>query len=90
MPLNLLKYHRPKIRWNEARIPPLSKESKKYVFVSCKVLPNELEFHYRCLRSLVAYQTPSHKMSYPRSLCAAVLVALFVGRQGDLYVLLNR
>lgn len=38
----------------------------------------------------MAYQTPPHKMAYPRSLCAAVLVALFVGRQGDLYVLLNR
>ena len=38
----------------------------------------------------MAYQPPSHGMAYPRSLCAAVLVALFVGRQGDLYVLLNR
>ena len=103
MPLNLLKYHRPKIRWNEARIPPLSKESKKYVCVcvffffffflySKKVLAKERTcyYYYRCLRGLVAYQTPPHKMTYPRSLCAAVLVALFVGRHGDLYVLLSR
>ncbi|KAF8165916.1 NUDIX hydrolase domain-like protein [Crassisporium funariophilum] len=71
-PLNLLKYHRPKIRWNEARIPPLSQESKQ------------------CLRNLAAYRPPKLKMKYPRSRCAAVLVALFVGRQGDLYVLLSR
>jgi len=72
IPLNLLKYHRPKIRWNEARIPPLSKESKQ------------------CLKSLAAYRPPPLQMTYPRSRCAAVLVALFVGRQGDLYVLLSR
>lgn len=27
---NLLKYHRPKLRLNEARIPPLSQESKEW------------------------------------------------------------
>jgi len=69
---NLLKYHRPKLRLNEARIPPLSQESKE------------------CLRNLVAYRAPKTKLTYPRSSCAAVLVALFVGRKGDLYVLLNR
>jgi len=68
-PLNLLKYHR---RWNEAGIPPLSKESKQ------------------CLKSLSTYKTPPLKLTFPRSRCAAVLVALFVGRQGDLYVLLSR
>ncbi|KIM38741.1 hypothetical protein M413DRAFT_52300, partial [Hebeloma cylindrosporum] len=67
-----LGFHRPKIRWNEARIPPLSQESK------------------RCLRNLAAYRPPKQKQVYPRSKCAAVLVALFVGRQGDLYVLLSR
>ncbi|KJA17714.1 hypothetical protein HYPSUDRAFT_90506 [Hypholoma sublateritium FD-334 SS-4] len=71
---NQLKYHRPKIAWNsgEARIPPLSRESK------------------RCLRNLAAYRTPKPRLKVPRSRCAAVLVALFVGRHGDLYVLLNR
>ncbi|KAF9477836.1 hypothetical protein BDN70DRAFT_809966 [Pholiota conissans] len=69
---NQLNYHRPKIRWNEARIPQLSQESKQ------------------CLRNLVAYRAPKQRLKFPRSRCAAVLVALFVGRQGDLYVLLNR
>ncbi|TFK33195.1 NUDIX hydrolase domain-like protein [Crucibulum laeve] len=71
-PMNLLKYHRPKIRLNEARIPPLSQESK------------------RCLRNLAVYRPQKPKLILPRSKCAAVLVALFVGRQGDLYVLLSR
>ncbi|KAF8187200.1 NUDIX hydrolase domain-like protein [Pholiota molesta] len=69
---NQLNYHRPRIRWDEVRIPPLTEESK------------------RCLRNLAAYRAPKQRLKYPRSRCAAVLVALFVGRQGDLYVLLNR
>ncbi|KAJ7478180.1 NUDIX hydrolase domain-like protein [Mycena latifolia] len=72
-PLNLLDYHRPKrIKLGDARIPPLSSESK------------------RCLRNLAAYRPQKQKIPYPRSRSAAVLVALFVGRLGDLYVLLNR
>ncbi|KAJ7081168.1 NUDIX hydrolase domain-like protein [Mycena belliarum] len=74
-PLDLLSYHRPKrIKLSDARIPPLSAESKRQV----------------CLRRLAAYRPPEQKMPYPRSRSAAVLVALFVGRHGDLYVLLNR
>ncbi|KAF5369693.1 hypothetical protein D9615_010148 [Tricholomella constricta] len=69
---NLLKYHRPKLRLNEARIPPLSQQSKQ------------------CLRNLVSYQCPNYKIPFPRGRSAAVLVALFVGRMGDLYVLLSR
>ncbi|KAJ7642346.1 NUDIX hydrolase domain-like protein [Mycena polygramma] len=72
-PLNLLEYHRPKrVRLTDARIPPLSAESK------------------RCLRNLTAYRPHKQKFPYPRERSAAVLVALFVGRLGDLYVLLNR
>ncbi|KAJ6621003.1 NUDIX hydrolase domain-like protein [Mycena sp. CBHHK59/15] len=72
-PLNLLDYHRPKrIRLSDARIPPLSKESK------------------RCLRNLATHRAAKQKFIYPRSKSAAVLVALFVGRMGDLYVLLSR
>ncbi|KAJ6537858.1 NUDIX hydrolase domain-like protein [Mycena capillaripes] len=72
-PLNLLEYHRPKrVRLTEARIPPLSTESK------------------RCLKNLTAYRPHRQKYPYPRTRSAAVLVALFVGRAGDLYVLLNR
>ncbi|KAJ7093500.1 NUDIX hydrolase domain-like protein [Mycena epipterygia] len=44
----------------------------------------------RCLRNLATYRPPKQKFPYPRSRSAAVLVALFVGRFGDLYVLLNR
>jgi hypothetical protein len=44
----------------------------------------------RCLRNLVAYRPHKPKIPYPRERSAAVLVALFVGRLGDLYVLLNR
>ncbi|PPQ92758.1 hypothetical protein CVT25_003867, partial [Psilocybe cyanescens] len=43
-----------------------------------------------CLRNLAAYRAPKQTMAFPRSRSAAVLVALFVGRQGDLYVLLSR
>ncbi|KAA1466730.1 hypothetical protein DENSPDRAFT_926089 [Dentipellis sp. KUC8613] len=46
----------------------------------------------RCLQNLAAYRTPPQlaTLPFPRSRRAAVLVALFVGRQGDLYVLLSR
>ncbi|KAJ6565887.1 NUDIX hydrolase domain-like protein [Mycena vulgaris] len=72
-PLNLLDYHRPKrIRLSDARIPPLTAESK------------------RCLRNLVGYRPRKSQFPLPRARSAAVLVALFVGRLGDLYVLLNR
>ncbi|KAF8512128.1 hypothetical protein JB92DRAFT_340107 [Gautieria morchelliformis] len=43
-----------------------------------------------CLRSLASYKRPKSRGRYPRSRSAAVLVALFVGRGGDLYVLLSR
>ncbi|KAG7097581.1 hypothetical protein E1B28_004918 [Marasmius oreades] len=44
----------------------------------------------RCLRTLAVYQAQKSQIPLPRSRCAAVLVALFVGRKGDLYVLLSR
>ncbi|KAF8804812.1 hypothetical protein BYT27DRAFT_7225169 [Phlegmacium glaucopus] len=56
---NLLPSRVPQ-RWNEAGIPPLSKEPKW------------------CLRWLVAYRSAQTKMTYLRSRCAAVLVALFI------------
>ncbi|KAF9020089.1 hypothetical protein BDZ89DRAFT_1072469 [Hymenopellis radicata] len=71
-PINLLKYHRPKVRLSKERVPVLTKESR------------------RCLRNLASYRSPKPRMKFPRSRCASVLVALFVGRSGDLYVLLNR
>ncbi|KAI0089363.1 NUDIX hydrolase domain-like protein [Irpex rosettiformis] len=44
----------------------------------------------QCLHNLVQYVPPTPKMKYPKSRQAAVLVALFVGRMGDLYVLLSQ
>ncbi|KZT29546.1 hypothetical protein NEOLEDRAFT_1215680 [Neolentinus lepideus HHB14362 ss-1] len=43
-----------------------------------------------CLRRLASYRGKQPKLKFPRSRCAGVLVALFVGRMGDLYVLLSR
>ncbi|KAI0043466.1 hypothetical protein FA95DRAFT_1563263 [Auriscalpium vulgare] len=43
----------------------------------------------RALRNLAAHRTP-RVPPWPRAQSAAVLVALFVGRHGDLYVLLSR
>jgi hypothetical protein len=44
----------------------------------------------RCLKNLASYRPKKSKFPFPREKSAAVLVALFVGRLGDLYVLLNR
>ncbi|KAJ3783330.1 NUDIX hydrolase domain-like protein [Lentinula aff. detonsa] len=49
----------------------------------------------RCLRNLAAYKPPKDTfpqpwLPFPKSRRAAVLVALFVGRKGDLYVLLSK
>ncbi|KAI0355435.1 hypothetical protein OH77DRAFT_1424933 [Trametes cingulata] len=44
----------------------------------------------RCIQTLAAYRPPKSPLRYPKSRSAAVLVALFVGRMGDLYVLLSR
>ncbi|KLO08645.1 hypothetical protein SCHPADRAFT_944291 [Schizopora paradoxa] len=45
----------------------------------------------RCLRNLASYRAPKElRRKAPRTRSAAVLVGLFVGRQGDLYVLLNQ
>ncbi|GJJ11070.1 hypothetical protein Clacol_005301 [Clathrus columnatus] len=44
----------------------------------------------KCLRNLSAYRAPKLSGHLPRSRRAAVLVALFIGRGGDLYVILSR
>ncbi|KAI0782543.1 NUDIX hydrolase domain-like protein [Abortiporus biennis] len=71
---DLLKFHRPKLRLDSAPIPTLKPESKL------------------CLQTLARYKPAKHwqKLVFPKSRSAAVLVALFVGRTGDLYVLLSR
>lgn len=45
---------------------------------------------HRCLRNLSTHRTKRPAPPYPRAHSAAVLVALFVGRAGDLYVLLSQ
>ncbi|KAH9065153.1 hypothetical protein EDB83DRAFT_2263938 [Lactarius deliciosus] len=42
------------------------------------------------VKNLSSFRTKHTVPPYPRANCAAVLVALFVGRAGDLYVLLSR
>ncbi|RPD67402.1 hypothetical protein L227DRAFT_538534 [Lentinus tigrinus ALCF2SS1-6] len=44
----------------------------------------------RCIQNLAAYRPPKTRLRWPKSRSAAVLVALFIGRMGDLYVLLSR
>ncbi|KAJ1306821.1 hypothetical protein OPQ81_007807 [Rhizoctonia solani] len=55
------------------------------------VLKPESETALRQLAQYVpTYPPPKHPKRFPRSRQAAVLVALFVGRLGDIYVLLSR
>ncbi|KAJ3860282.1 NUDIX hydrolase domain-like protein [Lentinula novae-zelandiae] len=64
--------------------------------INCWICPFLVVFlPSRCLRNLAAYKPPKDAfpqpwLPFPRSRCAAVLVALFVGRKGDLYVLLSK
>ncbi|KAF9004221.1 hypothetical protein BDQ17DRAFT_1390265 [Cyathus striatus] len=53
-------------------------------------IPKLTQESRRCLQNLASYRAPRSQLVLPRSRCAAVLVALFVGRMGDLYVLLSR
>ncbi|TFY77616.1 hypothetical protein EWM64_g6393, partial [Hericium alpestre] len=65
----LYRFHRPKLRLDNTDTPhPLKPSSQQ------------------CLRRLAAYCPPRaiSALPYPRAHRAAVLVALFVGRQGDL------
>ena len=56
--------------------------------IKCLSLPTQAPG--RCIRALANYTPRRPYVRYPREKCAAVLVALFVGRKGDLYVLLSR
>ena len=58
--------------------------------VSCKMYRDLAQFPNRCIRALASYTPGRQHVKYPRERRAAVLVALFVGRKGDLYVLLSR
>nr|GAT43726.1 predicted protein [Mycena chlorophos] len=76
-PLNLLEYHRPK----RIRVSRADREGR---------IPHLSTESKQCLRNLASHRAKPLPFPLPRSRCAAVLVALFVGRSGDLYVLLNR
>ncbi|KAM6496455.1 NUDIX hydrolase domain-like protein [Amanita muscaria] len=58
--------------------------------VNRKHIPTLTRQSKQCLHNLASYHTPKLPLPLPRSRCAAVLVALFVGRAGDVYVLLSR
>ena len=47
-------------------------------------------YYARCLYNLSQHEPVKPNLKFPNSRKAAVLVALFVGRHGDLYVLLSQ
>ncbi|KAF8839314.1 hypothetical protein BDN67DRAFT_886071, partial [Paxillus ammoniavirescens] len=53
-------------------------------------LPTLKEESRQCIQNLLNYRATRTRAQFPRSQSAAVLVPLFVGRSGDLYVLLSR
>ncbi|KAF8627938.1 hypothetical protein AX17_006092 [Amanita inopinata Kibby_2008] len=53
-------------------------------------IPSLTQQSKQCFHNLASYYAPKPRIPFPRSRCAAVLVALFVGRAGDIYVLLSR
>ncbi|KAF9058708.1 NUDIX hydrolase domain-like protein [Rhodocollybia butyracea] len=88
---NFLGYHssrQPEDKGKRQKKPTVPKSSEG----NLAVLTKESR---RCLRNLAAYRPskesfPQPWLPFPRSRRAAVLVALFVGRKGDLYVLLSK
>lgn len=53
-------------------------------------LPTLKEESRQCIENLSSYRARRTQVKFPRSQSAAVLVPLFIGRAGDLYVLLSR
>ena len=66
--------------------PPASEYASLHVFVLCDI---DIGSANSCLKRLAAY-IPRPQPPYPQSCSAAVLVAIFIGRWGDLYVVLSR
>jgi len=90
----LYKFHRPKLRVQDTP-HPLKWESKlcvhHLIHLSKPSRAHTLYLSFpRCLRNLSKHRTKRPAPPYPRAHSAAVLVALFVGRAGDLYVLLSQ
>ncbi|KAG5637811.1 hypothetical protein H0H81_003143 [Sphagnurus paluster] len=73
-----------------AKQPNRLQYHKKKLRLSEARIPPLTEKSKQCLRNLSAYRRPKYDIQFPRARSAAVLVALFVGRMGDLYVLLSR
>ena len=69
-------------------LPGVTAETKGYV-ASLSTLPQETDVD-RCIANLLQYRAVRTRARLPRGQSAAVLVPLFVGRSGDLYVLLSR
>lgn len=65
---------------------PASECASLHVFAPCDT---DIRTFNSCLKRLAAY-TPRPQPPYPQSCSAAVLVAIFIGRWGDLYVILSR
>ena len=88
---DLYKFHRPKLRVHDTP-HPLKRESELCACLQSvfQPNPNRSSVLLRCLRNLSRHRTKRPAPPYPRANCAAVLVALFVGRAGDLYVLLSQ
>ncbi|KXN88980.1 Nudix hydrolase 15, mitochondrial [Leucoagaricus sp. SymC.cos] len=63
---------------------------KRYLLDSTSRIKQLSSESRQCLYRLASYRPPKLAVQVPRSRRAAVLVALFVGRNGDLYVLLSR
>ncbi|KAG1848912.1 NUDIX hydrolase domain-like protein [Suillus subluteus] len=53
-------------------------------------LPTLKEESKQCIENLLSYRARCTQVKFPRRQSAAVLVPLFIGRAGDLYVLLSR
>ena len=102
--VKLSEFHRPPFDLNKASIPKLTLESRRCATTSadmfrrdfCRAytmhlsLLHKLFVVHRCIQNLAAYRPQKFPFRYPKSRTAAVLVALFVGRTGDIYVLLSR
>ncbi|KAG2142798.1 NUDIX hydrolase domain-like protein [Suillus bovinus] len=64
--------------------------SKPTVELFEAALPTMKEESRQCIENLSSYRARHMQVKFPRSQSAAVLVPLFIGRAGDLYVLLSR
>ncbi|KAH7905894.1 hypothetical protein BJ138DRAFT_704756 [Hygrophoropsis aurantiaca] len=72
------------------RQPNILKYSKPTAQLFESALPTLKEESRHCIENLLKYRAQRTRAKFPRSLSAAVLVPLFIGRAGDLYVLLSR